>query len=102
MERQLHLIECDLRWGVPKDSTTAAVLCTCMEEIKRCHGDSDGQGMFLNLLGERCSINLAFYININYLNELTFTSNFYKLRLENCVFSFYSRALCNTVGMVCI
>ncbi|PIK52093.1 hypothetical protein BSL78_11045 [Apostichopus japonicus] len=53
LERQLHLIECDLRWGVPRDSTTAAVLCTCMDEIERCHGDTEGQGMFLNMLGER-------------------------------------------------
>lgn len=53
LQRQLHLTECDLRWGVPKDSTTAAVLSTCLDEIERCHGDSDGQGMFLNMLGER-------------------------------------------------
>ncbi|KAJ8026496.1 Telomerase protein component 1 [Holothuria leucospilota] len=53
MLRKLHLIECDLRWGIPKDSTTAAVLCTCMDEIERCHGETDGQGMFLNMLGER-------------------------------------------------
>ncbi|XP_038078830.1 telomerase protein component 1-like [Patiria miniata] len=49
----LHLLECDLRWGVPKDATTRTVLTTCMEEIDRCHGDADGQGFFLNMLGER-------------------------------------------------
>ncbi|XP_071801140.1 telomerase protein component 1-like isoform X2 [Asterias amurensis] len=51
--RHLHLIECDLRWGVPKDSTTRTVLTTCLQEIDRCHGDADGQGFFLNMLGER-------------------------------------------------
>ncbi|XP_072019125.1 telomerase protein component 1-like [Amphiura filiformis] len=51
--RHLHLIECDLRWGVPKDSTTRTVLCTCLEELDRCHEDADGEGFFMNMLAER-------------------------------------------------
>ncbi|XP_071506888.1 telomerase protein component 1-like [Diadema antillarum] len=52
-KRSIHLIECDLRWGVPRDSTTRTVLCTCMEEIDRCHEDTEGEAFFLNMLGER-------------------------------------------------
>nr|XP_054753456.1 uncharacterized protein LOC129259180 [Lytechinus pictus] len=52
-KRRIHFIECDLRWGVPRDSTTRTVLCTCMEEIDRCHEDTEGEPFFLNMLGER-------------------------------------------------
>ena len=34
-ERKLHLIECDLRWGVPKDADTRETLLTCLSEIDR-------------------------------------------------------------------
>ena len=50
---QLHLVECDLRWGVPKDSTTGATLIACMEEIDRGYHDNDGEPFFLGMLGER-------------------------------------------------
>ncbi|XP_022081872.1 telomerase protein component 1-like [Acanthaster planci] len=50
---RLHLVECDLRWGVPKNPTTRTVVTTCMEEIVRCHADADGEGFFLNMLGNR-------------------------------------------------
>ncbi|XP_011684103.2 TPR repeat-containing protein DDB_G0287407 [Strongylocentrotus purpuratus] len=52
-KRHIHFIECDLRWGVPRDSTTRTVLCTCMEEIDRCHEDTEGEPFFLNMLGDR-------------------------------------------------
>jgi hypothetical protein len=32
---RVSLVECDLRWGVPKDSTSSATIATCMEEIDR-------------------------------------------------------------------
>ena len=51
--RSIHLIECDLRWGVPKDSTTEATIRTCLDEIDRCLEETDGQPFFLNMLGER-------------------------------------------------
>ena len=51
--RHLHFIECDLRWGVPKDSTTEATIRTCLGEIDRCSAETDGMPFFLNMLGER-------------------------------------------------
>ena len=52
-ERLIHLIECDLRWGVPKDSTTEATIRTCLGEINHCSEETDGEPFFLNMLGER-------------------------------------------------
>ncbi|OWF51981.1 Telomerase protein component 1 [Mizuhopecten yessoensis] len=52
-ERSLYFVECDLRWGVPKDSTTSDTICTCMEEIDRCHSENEGTPFFVNLTGER-------------------------------------------------
>lgn len=52
-ERHLQLIECDLRWGVPKDTTTAMTIKTCLSEIDRCKEETNGQPFFLNMLGER-------------------------------------------------
>ena len=49
----LYLVECDLRWGVPKDTTTADVIATCLEELDRCIEDNDGEPFLLNLVGER-------------------------------------------------
>ncbi|XP_064611367.1 telomerase protein component 1-like [Liolophura sinensis] len=51
-DRKISLIECDLRWGVPKDSTSKETICTCLEEIDRCQ-EENGQPFFLNLLGDR-------------------------------------------------
>ena len=53
-DRKLKLVECDLRWGVPKDATSSQALATCLEEIDRCY-EANGQPFFLNLLGERWS-----------------------------------------------
>ncbi|XP_069128766.1 telomerase protein component 1-like isoform X2 [Argopecten irradians] len=52
-DRSLYLVECDLRWGVPKDSTTSDTIYTCMEEIDRCHSENEGTPFFINLTGER-------------------------------------------------
>ncbi|PVD28330.1 hypothetical protein C0Q70_10917 [Pomacea canaliculata] len=51
-DMKLKLIECDLRWGVPKDATSTQALLTCLEEIDRCY-ESNGQPFFLNLMGTR-------------------------------------------------
>ncbi|XP_076466852.1 telomerase protein component 1-like [Babylonia areolata] len=51
-ERKVRLVECDLRWGVPKDATSTQALLTCLEEIDRCY-DANQQPFFLNMLGER-------------------------------------------------
>lgn len=50
--RQIRLIECDLRWGVPKEATSEDVFRTCLGEIDRCR-DMNGNPFFINLLGAR-------------------------------------------------
>ncbi|XP_071952526.1 telomerase protein component 1-like [Antedon mediterranea] len=52
-KRRLHLVECDLRWGVPKDTTSEETLRTCLGEIDRCYQDNV-YPYFLNLTSERC------------------------------------------------
>ncbi|XP_038068590.1 telomerase protein component 1-like isoform X1 [Patiria miniata] len=47
-KRRLHLVDCDLRWGVPKDTTTEETLRTCLGEIDRCYQDNV-MPFFLNL-----------------------------------------------------
>ncbi|XP_071494027.1 telomerase protein component 1-like [Diadema antillarum] len=47
-KRRLHLVDCDLRWGVPKDTTTEETLRTCLSEIDRCYQDNI-MPFFLNL-----------------------------------------------------
>ena len=61
-EKSIQLIECDLRWGVPKDSTTEATIRTCLGELDRCSEETDGEPFLLNMLGERCllMINICF------------------------------------------
>lgn len=39
-QRKLHLVECDLRWGVPKDSTTEETIKICLGELDRCYEDN--------------------------------------------------------------
>ena len=53
LERKIRLIECDLRWGIPKDSTTNDTVDICMNEIEKCQDETGGQAFFVNLLGER-------------------------------------------------
>ncbi|XP_077984629.1 telomerase protein component 1-like [Glandiceps talaboti] len=50
--RKLRLVECDLRWGIPKDSTTEATIQTCLSEIDRCKEENQ-YPYFVNLLSER-------------------------------------------------
>lgn len=52
-ERKIHLIDCDLRWGVPKDTNSEETIRCCMEELDRCHTETNGCPFFINLLGER-------------------------------------------------
>lgn len=51
-KRKLHLVECDLRWGVPKETSSGQTLQICLGAIDKCIDDND-QPFFLNLLGER-------------------------------------------------
>ncbi len=48
----LPQIEVDLRWGVPKDSSSEATLRACLGELDRCRRDNT-HPFFLNLLGDR-------------------------------------------------
>ncbi|KAH3763845.1 telomerase protein component 1 [Pelomyxa schiedti] len=52
-ERRLHLVECDLRWGVPKDSASGDTLRVCLGELDRCISEN-GHPFFVSLLGGRC------------------------------------------------
>lgn len=49
----MDLVECDLRWGVPSDSTSDQTIATCLSEIDRCLEDNDGQPFFIGILGEK-------------------------------------------------
>ncbi|XP_076439572.1 uncharacterized protein LOC143279413 [Babylonia areolata] len=51
-DRKLNLIECDLRWGVPKDADTRETLMTCLSEIDRCREENQ-YPYFLSMLSER-------------------------------------------------
>jgi hypothetical protein len=44
--------ECDLRWGVVKDSDPETVFRTCLGELDRCI-EADTNPFFINLLGHR-------------------------------------------------
>ncbi|WAR08446.1 Y7407-like protein [Mya arenaria] len=51
--RKLYLVDCDLRWGVPHDATTAETIAICLDELDRCMEGTGGEPFFLNLLGEK-------------------------------------------------
>jgi len=51
-QRKLRLVECDLRWGVPKDATTEETIKICLGELDRCYEDNTAP-FFLNLAGDR-------------------------------------------------
>ena len=53
IKRNLDLIECDLRWGVPADTTSDNTIWTCLRELNRCYEDNEGQPFFIGLLGEK-------------------------------------------------
>jgi len=72
-ERKFTLIDCDLRWGVPKDSTTRTTICTCMEELDRCHEDNENLPFFINILSER---------SVGHLNQVLWTNTVHLL----CIF----------------
>ncbi len=53
LERNLDFIECDLRWGVPIDSTSDQTILTCLEELDRCHEENDYQPFFIGMISEK-------------------------------------------------
>ncbi|XP_033636001.1 telomerase protein component 1-like isoform X1 [Asterias rubens] len=52
-KRRLYLVDVDLRWGVPKDTTSEDTLRLCLGEIDRCYSDNI-MPFFLNMTSERC------------------------------------------------
>ncbi|CAM9118327.1 unnamed protein product, partial [Ectocarpus fasciculatus] len=52
-QRRLRLVEVDLRWGVPADSTSESILRACLEEIVYCKEVNDNTPFFINMLGHR-------------------------------------------------
>lgn len=50
--RRLNLIDIDLRWGVPAESTTETILRACLTEIERAK-ELNGNCFFINMLGQR-------------------------------------------------
>ncbi|KAE8634019.1 hypothetical protein XENTR_v10002173 [Xenopus tropicalis] len=51
--RNLCLVECDLRWGIPQDTPSSKILATCLGELDRCQQDTYGNALMVILLGER-------------------------------------------------
>mgnify|MGYP000473364716 CR=1 FL=1 len=51
-QQRIRIVECDLRWGVPKDSTTEDIIRTCLGELDRCIQENTNP-FFINLLSER-------------------------------------------------
>eukprot|EP00037_Helgoeca_nana_P024790 m.265782 g.265782 ORF g.265782 m.265782 type:complete len:1124 (+) comp26758_c0_seq1:220-3591(+) len=50
--RRIRIVECDLRWGVPKGAKNETIFRTCLEEVDRCVL-ANSQCFFLNMLSER-------------------------------------------------
>lgn len=51
-QRNLTLVDIDLRWGVKVESTTETILRACLSELDRAK-DVNGNIFFLNMLGHR-------------------------------------------------
>lgn len=47
--RRIRIVECDLRWGVPKGAKNETIFRTCLEEVDRCVL-ANSQCFFLNML----------------------------------------------------
>lgn len=44
--KHINIIDCDLRWGIPQEATTGETISTCLEELDRCHEETDGKPFF--------------------------------------------------------
>ncbi|XP_050390408.2 telomerase protein component 1 isoform X1 [Patella vulgata] len=51
--RRIQLIDCDLRWGIPKDTTTGETIAVCLEELDACYETNEGEPFFLNMTCDR-------------------------------------------------
>ncbi|KAM3936475.1 telomerase protein component 1-like [Leptodactylus fuscus] len=51
--RSMWLVECDLRWGIPKDTPSGKIFATCLGELDRCRQDTFGNPFMVVFLGDR-------------------------------------------------
>ncbi|KAM8960668.1 telomerase protein component 1-like [Pelodytes ibericus] len=51
--RNMCLVECDLRWGIPQDTPSGKIFSTCLGELDRCHQDTWGKPLMVIMLGQR-------------------------------------------------
>ena len=51
----MQLIDIDLRWGVPKETSDADTVDLCMRELDKCIENAAQQPFFICLLGHRCT-----------------------------------------------
>jgi hypothetical protein len=51
-QKKILLVEVDLRWGVPAESSTETILRACLGEIERCI-EENSIPFFVNMLGQR-------------------------------------------------
>lgn len=52
-KQDVRIIECDLRWGVPRNTDFKETIGMMMDELDRCIETTDAQPFMLCLLGER-------------------------------------------------
>lgn len=50
---KIHILECDLRWGVPKNTDTEETISICLDEITQCISETNGEPFLVSLLSER-------------------------------------------------
>ena len=96
--RSLQVVYCDLRWGVPKDSTSLATVLACLEEIDRCKADTEQRAFFVSLMGHRYgwvpsfeSLNETVWNHYKFVDNVSITAmevlhGAYRSRNPNAIF----------------
>ncbi|GFS04406.1 telomerase protein component 1-like [Elysia marginata] len=83
-ERGLKFVECDLRWGIPKDTPTGDTILVCLDEIQCCRDKNRGMPFFIGLIGERlCGAFLNFLYSCFFLKREQNTNAAFFLRDES-------------------
>lgn len=70
---KIHILECDLRWGVPKNTDTEETISICLDEITQCISETNGEPFLVSLLSERCDYRLILTFIVFYLKPLVST-----------------------------
>lgn len=96
--RSLQVVYCDLRWGVPIDSTSLATVLACLEEIDRCKADTEQRAFFVSLMGHRYgwvpsfeSLNETVWNHYQFVDNVSITAmevlhGAYRSRNPNAIF----------------